>query len=147
MWYGITSAHESFMKQYKLPIINDIIYWGTNRFILTLGAMIMLFIVLIGRFNLAAVVLRSDYLRALSKVTFSGGLVTGIIGTCILCGQETGIYFSGNTSTFMAIGIILISIVMGLLIHIFIEHPLQAVVHMTMVSKLSFARMLKIHQM
>lgn len=129
IFYAYTSGWDSFRFQYKVPMYRDIIFWGTNRLILVVGAMMMLFTILIGNLNLFATVLIGDYTRSLSKISYPSGLMTGIIATGVLCGQGEGLYFINQISLGVAFGLMVGSIIIGMLIFIFIEYPVNMLVH------------------
>lgn len=86
IFYSMTSAFDSFKYQAKIPWWSEQLYWATNRFILVAGSFMILFNILIGNNNLIGNILRSDYFRSFSKVTFPAGLVTGICALSALCG-------------------------------------------------------------
>jgi hypothetical protein len=145
--YAFISGWDSFRYQYKIPQWRDTLWYGTNRLILVVGSFIILFSVLVGRFNFLSSVLRTDYFRSISKVTFPAGLVTGIIATSVMCGQEVSLNLVNQISAAIGCGLILVSMGIGFLIYVFVEYPMYALINWTIIPSLSFSRQIKIHQL
>jgi hypothetical protein len=77
--FGFTSSFSSNVSAYKQPQYLNLIYYGINRPILISGAMILLFIILLGNLRLAAHILKNPYCRALGRVSFVAGLAGPIV--------------------------------------------------------------------
>lgn len=133
---------ESFNIQYKVDMWKDILYFGTCRLIITTSAMLIFYTTLLGHFNLAETCCKSTYMRALSKISFPGGLITGMIAGFILCGQENAIYLVGAVSSAVAFGLVLNSIIFGLILYLLVDYPVATLVYTLIGKRLSYRKTL-----
>lgn len=145
IYFALASGFPSYATQYKVPLWKDMLYYGFDRTLLVTAAMIMLFTSMMGHFPLASIVLRSDYMRAISRFSFDSALLTPIVITLILCGQQDIIFLINLTSTFIAVGLMITSTLLGFLVFIFIDYPMSALLNVLVISKISYTRTLRAH--
>ena len=73
------SAWASNRDAYKVSEIADLFYYGFNRFLLTLGSMLILFNGFLGHFNSLERAFLNDYTRGIARTSFAIGLFTPIV--------------------------------------------------------------------
>jgi hypothetical protein len=73
------SAWASNRNAYKVDHALDIIYYGFNRFLLTLACMAVLFNGFMGHFNSLERTFLNDYTRSIARTSYTIGLFTPIV--------------------------------------------------------------------
>ena len=103
----------------------------------------ILYTVFMGHFNFAKSLLIHPYSRAIGKICFEAALVTPIVITLLYFGQDNSVYLTNPNSLIFGTGHIVVTALVGFLLFIFVEYPLQTAINILISNRLSHAPMLR----
>lgn len=137
------SAWASNANAYKVEHTLDVIYYGFNRFLLTLGSMAVLFNGFMGHFNSLERTFLNDYTRGIARTSFTIGLVTPIVICLFNLTQENAIYLTGPGSQVFAIGNLVSNLLTGFFVFVFVEYQLHSLMNVLFSRHISHFQLLR----
>lgn len=79
----------------------------------------------LGHFRLGVVACNHDYMRALGKLTYLGGLLCPIIIVIAYCCQEYSMYLTVPVVLYLGIGNIFSGIICSFVVYMSLEYPFK----------------------
>jgi peptidoglycan/LPS O-acetylase OafA/YrhL len=101
------------------------LYFAFVRIAFCVGAMLLVFAMILGHFNSGMRSLRNPYFRALGKISFEACLISPMIIVLMYCGQDYTMYLTVFRGIAFGMGNILAIVLASLATYLFLEYPMK----------------------
>ena len=143
--FSLLSGFEAFKKPYIWPLWLNLLYFGLNRYLHVLGAMIILFVILMKHFRGGQKLIGNKFMRFLAKITFIGGLISPIIIYDLYLGGERPILMTDRGNLVIGLGNIICIYLAGIPLYLAVEYPLKKLSEVTILDRISHYDLVRKH--
>jgi peptidoglycan/LPS O-acetylase OafA/YrhL len=143
--FSLLSGFEASKKPYIWPLWLNLLYFGLNRYLYVIGAMIILFVILMKHFRGGQKLIGNKFMRFLAKITFIGGLISPIIIYDLYLGGERPILMTDRGNLVIGLGNIICISLTGIPLYLAVEYPLKKLSEATILDRISHHELLRKH--
>jgi hypothetical protein len=143
IFFTLASGFEANEDPYQWDQWLNNLYWAINRTLFVLGAVMLLFTMFIGHFNIGLRTLKNTYFRAFAKLTFICAIISPVIVNLIYCGREDAIYLSNPTAINLGAGNIICVALAAFPLYLLVEFPVKRLVEILITDKLGHHDLLR----
>lgn len=119
------------------------VFLGLMRPAFGLAVMLIFFIVAMGQFRFIFLILNNYVFRTIGKITFPFILTYPLIILITYASSRTGFYLSWYNVIFISFANMVLETIIGVLLYLFIEYPVQVLLHNNVMKYLSHEKILR----
>ena len=143
IFFSLSSAYKANVDPYAWPQWKNNLYWGFNRLLHVLGALMIFYAMIMGHFNSGLRTCKNTYFRSFGKFTFLGAIISPIIVNLLYCGGEEAVYLSNPTAMNLGAGNVICILLAVFPLYLIIEYPITRLTFILLKSKVTHTELLK----
>lgn len=140
--FSLVSHKSAAASPYKWDQWLNNLYWALNRSLFVIGAMVILFTMLIGQFNCGMRCLRGTYFRAFGRLTFICAIISPVVIFLMYYGRSQAIYLTGMTSNNIGAGNVMCVLLAAIPVYLIIEYPINRLTQVLIAKRLGHHELL-----
>ncbi|CDW83385.1 UNKNOWN [Stylonychia lemnae] len=137
VWVNLLCGYGAVKSPYSWSMLQNSLYYGLTRISYSIALFLIFLAVILGHFEIGRIACQNNYMRALGKLTYLGGLLSPIVITLLYCGLEYSAYLTTPGVLYLGIGNILTLTIISFFVYLTFEYPFKVIIGASIMKKIS----------